>query len=867
MVYRRNSFLTRSVSLLLAFLVFCTCFATPVEAATATTEGNVGSSLYSVSTALTAFASNVVGPNTNDKHGDLASGSSEKDHKLYELSNAGVGNSNVGNGGAIIGYGDKTRGFSAYISSNETMSVTTSSYGTYADNKLGENSKAYVYARYGRLLTDLGIDKTGNPSAADPMRTTGKLLQGCYLIASFIPTMFELAWQIMEMLNPFRFFAEAVSVGNTATGTNGTNGSGTMANPFSPNTNGNTGGVDVGNVTNEAGGLMGNVTNWAGSPMQRVSNLISSLYVQLRGIGMWVILPLMLALLFASILLFNNTNKWPKIQAYIVRFVFICVGIPLLGVTYTAMLDELHSSLTLSSSPSTRLVASSFVDFENWVKKARIDPPDGATLVSSGTSGESESQGKPSADSWRTVRTTIYAINKQLDLYNLAPASLGLGTATSVGAIDTNAGMWNTNGVWNGSIASGSNKEHFNRMNAMLEAYADSDFYTASSWESNVNASITKDFPDRLGGTMATSTAATNKNTVYQMYYETDEVDDWMDREIDDNAKIFGGSAGSGGVEWGGSDWNIFCNGATLGVSADNGNYASSYTFTPSGGGSWGDATKTGTTVGLSTISMYNYLCSAFNESNIAVYSASNASSEYTKQQHYSVNLAGSGFTGTAFMVNCIVCIGIYVVLGVFYCLGMVINNLKQGFSLIMAIPGAMLGVMKSIVQVIVYVVKMLMEVMATVFLYQVVMDLVIIFATVIETPILEAAANVTADGLVGSIFAAFGHAIPSFEAIASCRPLFGLGLMFMINAGVLAIGFASVKLGRVLLTAYAYADVKVMRMLTLAEMRPVFDRVIAERNSLYVWDNVIVDMQEVGSTVGELVAGVGTAMEGGVTA
>ena len=100
--FRKNSLIHRFVPLLL-LAVMLVGQITPVYASTtATTEEGVGSSLYSVTTALTAFASNVVGANTNDKHSD--DHDVAKDHRLFEL-NSG----DVGDAGCVIGYGDKTK--------------------------------------------------------------------------------------------------------------------------------------------------------------------------------------------------------------------------------------------------------------------------------------------------------------------------------------------------------------------------------------------------------------------------------------------------------------------------------------------------------------------------------------------------------------------------------------------------------------------------------------------------------------------------------------------------------------------------------------------------------------------------------------
>ena len=582
----------------------------------------------------------------------------------------------------------------------------------------------------------------------------------------------------------------------------------------------------------------------------------------LRQIGLIIIIPMMLTLLIAAILLTaragHANNNWGRIKVFLIRLVFICIGIPMLGVLYTATLDEVQS-IVLTQAPSSRIIAASFVDFENWVKTSRLDPPGqpvdesggGSTgsssfeLKSEGIS-ESESQGRASADSWRTVRETIYQINHATGLYALDGDS-GLGISVGGDDIDTNAGMWDTDGKFTQFGSDSENRKViFTRLNSLLDMYSSGAFYTASAWESNINSSLTANFQDDLGSTQSTDPASSNKKTIYQMYFDTDEVDDWMNRSVENNGEIFDdkrdGTDGPEEAKWANMEWNIFSNGTDIGVTSLPTDAEADITY-KSSIGAWGDAINPAGEGALSTVSMYNYLASAFNESNISVYSAANTTSEYTRVQHYSANLAGSGFMGTLFLVNCIVCLGVFVIIGLFYCLGMLLHNLKTGLALIMSIPGAMLGVLKSIIQVVVYVIKMIIELFGTIFLYQFVGDLVIIFASAVEAPVVENAANIEAAAVAGGVLAS-GSGSSLLLALAESKPLFLLSLAAVV-VGLLMLGFTMVKLVRPVLVVWSYAWMKVMRRLTLPEFLPVFDAWAANRKSLYIWDELAEDMVE----------------------
>ena len=861
MVWYRKSAM-RVMSLFLLVLMVFSMGVTPVYATEATTEENVGTSLYSVTTALTAFANNVVGANTNDKHADDSD--ETKNHRLWELSNnVTTGRVHVGDAGAIIGYGDKTKGFISYISANETRSVTTSSYGAYVN--VGDDGRSYAYARYGRLLNELGIDQTGNPSSAPAGRAIGgRIVQGAHLVSSFVPTLFDVVIDIMRLLNPFRFLVNDAPVSGAITSWDvGTGPDHTISDAFGGGPGGSVE-IGTGDVTADQ---MDGVDQFTGpgipAALDAVSQKITEIYVLLRQIGLIIIIPMMLTLLIAAILLTaragHANNNWGRIKVFLIRLVFICIGIPMLGVLYTATLDEVQS-IVLTQAPSSRIIAASFVDFENWVKTSRLDPPSGGSfeLKSEGIS-ESESQGRASADSWRTVRETIYQINHATDLYKLDGNS-GLGITVGGNEIDTNAGMWDTDGKFTQFGTNAANRKViFTRLNSLLDMYSSGAFYTASAWESNINSSLTANFQDDLGSTQSTDPASSNKKTIYQMYFDTDEVDDWMNRSVENNGEIFddvadGVTDGPEEAKWAHMKWNIFCNGTDIGVTPlpgddpsvdEHGKGMAEVDITyKSSIGAWGDAINPANPGALSTVSMYNYLASAFNESNISVYSAANTTSEYTRVQHYSANLAGSGFMGTLFLVNCIVCLGVFVIIGLFYCLGMLLHNLKTGLALIMSIPGAMLGVLKSIIQVVVYVIKMIIELFGTIFLYQFVGDLVIIFASAVEAPVVENAANIEAAAVAGGVLAS-GSGSSLLLALAESKPLFLLSLAAVV-VGLLMLGFTMVKLVRPVLVVWSYAWMKVMRLLTLPEFLPVFDAWAANRKSLYIWDELAEDMVEV---------------------
>ena len=330
---------------------------------------------------------------------------------------------------------------------------------------------------------------------------------------------------------------------------------------------------------------------------------------------------------------------------------------------------------------------------------------------------------------------------------------------------------------------------------------------------------------------------------IYGMYDYTDDSSDWLDREVADNDAIFSGVSYANGGDWSGKQWNVFSNGSlnasvTTDVNAD---------ITYSGG--WNGSRQDGSDPseqggsklgGLSSVAMYNYLSTDFTDSSVSVYSSVRSTSEYVKPSHFSANLIGSGVLQFLYGANCVAVLGIFVIIGLFYGLGMVISNLKRGVHLLLQIPGAMLGILKSIVQIIVYTIVMIMELLGTIFMYVVFTDLIIMFATMIEKPIHAA---VTSSIVIGGRTAFVGAADPS--SLYNSTAVFVFGMAVVVLA-LLLLGRQVVKCRRVVLVVWEVCWCKMFRLVTCKALRPAFDAWMRNRVSLYVWDLSMVPLKEV---------------------
>ena len=91
----------------------------------------------------------------------------------------------------LVGYGDKSQNFESFVTANTTYGASSSTYDAWQGIIAGDKPDlAYQYVRYGRTLTDAGLDETGAPSV-DFIRTiTGWLTLMIYALSQAIPFLF-----------------------------------------------------------------------------------------------------------------------------------------------------------------------------------------------------------------------------------------------------------------------------------------------------------------------------------------------------------------------------------------------------------------------------------------------------------------------------------------------------------------------------------------------------------------------------------------------------------------------------------------------------------------------------------------------------
>lgn len=614
-------------------------------------------SFYRMSSNLTAYFSNTASPDSDDGSSILREGGYDK--ILHTPSEAG----------AMLGYSDPEMSLSLdWLTSQLSGSSSSVGYDTLTahdgDGRATDDFEGMLdYAHFGAANSDLGFDSVGSGLGGGFVHTlAGGLVWFLYAIAAGVPLLFGAVIDILKILNPFRWLYLAVAAINP-----------TFAEGMS-------GGQ-------HAPGPLGGLANWIGS-----------WYGALTDISWNVLVPVFIALFVVSILLFKKMDKGAALKRLIVRVVFIGLGLPLLGSMYTSTLGALDESVKGENVGATKVVLSTYLDFETWANGARLRIPKGASISWDATAGHA----KPV--STMSVRNSALLINKQS--HPQAFSSIHATTATSDPYLS-----WSSNSITPSGgepNATGGASAFFTTL-SMLSRYMASATVEASSFETQAKGDITQN----------RAVEADTKATWFTAYGDSGDMDS-PDPAPNDNPVISTRGSGLYSDNKGGMVKTFKSN------TTNNCGYRVTTDGRPMN-------------CNLSPLSMYNYLNTSFRPTSMVMYSSDKATSGFTREQHHAVSQVGSGPTSFMYWVNTVVILSSIILIGISYACGMLWNSLKRTFETISAIPFAMLGAVGAIAKVIIYVTALILEVLITLFLYQFVSQLLVSLPSIVEGPLAAA--------------------------------------------------------------------------------------------------------------------------------
>ena len=582
--------------------------------------------------------------------------------------------SQMANAGAFMGYVDKDYPIWDFTNNiaQTTMGTQSRSYTTPSDNQA-----VAAYLQYGHALQALGLD-TVSSNQMDFMGI-GRMFLGYLSMAVYVGALvpqvaFSIAINIMQTLNPFNWMvSEAIGGGETAPALAG------------------------------------------------VKGFVTDLYNVFAGMGLYVATLLLAVGIGMSILFWRKSNNMGShFKKFVIRLLFIAAGLPFLGMTYTAALNNAADSFSASAPMANKAVAATFVDFAAWAEKNNLALPSGTTIK---VNGSGSGSGSGTIDMGGTTAPQTFALK-----INTASGNLVDGDDVDASNLTNNL----TSSHYSGTGQLGKALEVFD----LLNRFANSTRYTAGAYETYVKTIS--------GGRMAEGLKVTSNKDKYTA------VDNILSPDADasklDNKDVsymsdgtpftFGVTMSGGNIIYTGhgkmrkyspgsvyrklEDWASSLDKKRLGPRAN----------------AFGGATSSGTG-GLSTISMYNYLTTKFADDTVTNYSSTKLASDYVLDTHHSVSLVGGGVMGIVYWLNMVSILSFIAVVGTVYAFGLIGGSVKRGIKMVTSIPFAAVGSVRAISKIVGITVSMIVQIYGTLIVYNLVVELFIASQQIFLTPLL----------------------------------------------------------------------------------------------------------------------------------
>lgn len=624
------------------------------------------------------------------------------------------GTLNAGTAGGLLGFRDQNYNkgvfglFSSFSSSDQSQSYDALDRNTSGNPATSKSDKAIAdYARYGRALTQLNLDSTSSGLINNIIRfIAGALMMVVYLVSALIGVLFGGVLTILSWFNPFGWLSDQA---------------GCTGSPVSSTIESSTCSSNVFGAALQD--QMGNPNHGVGS----IISVVSRAYNAFSAIG-WIMIPIFFAALFATIAL-NKISKTreqdpemrtsTRVKRVAIRVAFLTAGIPLLGMMYGSALDYMKMNNTVTSNASY-ILGSNYVDFENWAFKKRLALPDGTSLTVKTSTYDPGGSIVYNSQKTTPIRVLTRKINNDLgwqalmqdndtsgraddkDYTDMQRKSIS-GEVDLLGSTESTTGVTKAQNNLKGALSTGTD---------LLMRYMTSSTVSGASYETDVKANLAASGKEYDQNIQRGSFATLNKDIKLMK-----DVDGYFIDQKDSNNHSPFEQAEAGGAF-------ILTNGHLNSTRAgDTKPYTITYDMANGG------------TYGLSDMAMYNYLTTKFEPSQIIVYSSKKATSWFNSVSHHSVNQVGGNVVQQFMMyINTLVMLLAIAVIGVFYFMAIMINNIKRSFKLIMSAFTAALGSLKAIIRTVMLTLMLIIEIFGSMVLFSLVTMLIMSLGEIVDT-------------------------------------------------------------------------------------------------------------------------------------
>ena len=622
----------------------------------------------------------------------------------------------MANVGAFMGYVDKDYPIWDFTNNiaQTTMGTQSRSY-TVPSN----NQAVAAYLQYGHALQALGLD-TVSSNQFDFMAIgrmfLGYLSMSVYVGALVPQVAFSITINVMKALNPFNWMvSEAIGGGET-------------------------------------------VPALAG-----VKGFVTDLYNVFAGMGLYVATLFLAVGIGMSILFWRKSNNMGShFKKFVIRLLFIAAGLPFLGMTYTAALNNAADSFSASAPMANKAVAATFVDFAAWAEKNNLALPEGTTIK---VNGNGSGSGSGTVDMGGTTAPQTFALK-----INTASGSLVDGDDTDASNLTDNL----SSSHYSGSGQLGKALEVFD----LLNRFANSTRYTAGAYETYVKTISGGNMTEGLKVTSNKDKYTAVPNILLPKPEDAPKLDNKDTSFMSDGTpSTFSVSMSGGGMVYTGhGKISKYAPGTAYRKFEKAMNSVNEHVMGPRAK-SFGTTTGSGTG-GLSTISMYNYLTTKFADDTVINYSSTKLASDYVLDTHHSVSLVGGGVMGIVYWLNMVSILSFIAVVGTVYAFGLIGGSVKRGIKMVTSIPFAAIGSVRAISKIVGITVSMIVQIYGTLIVYNLVVELFIASQQIFLTPLLTGFNN-------GNVSAAI---IPGMTADYNSVTAVATGLVTPIVAFIMSI-------------------------------------------------------------------------------
>jgi len=618
----------------------------------------------------------------------LAPGSQVGDLWMIQDNNGG-GYLPAGNAGGLLGYAEilaDDEGIIGWLMNSYTVASATITYDQLmhvVDNggdsvyDAGLRNPFFQYAGYGEVLTEMGLVSTVRPGLAE----TGRLIASAsmlivYLLANVAPFLFRGALFLLTTLNPFKLF-ETVFSGTAS--------------------------ADLGILSS-------------------VAEYVGDIYLLVQNFSIFFLLPLLLVMAIVGVLMFRKSA--PKtFGRYAVQVFMLFAGLPLVGATYTGLIEDLDSQVSVGSEYADYLILSSYVDFENWVKYSRLAPPADGDIRNP---RYSEDENRSISD-----RALILEVNGTRANSERAETLRARYSSTSdLGEIFEEGG---SREIVTGERISGEDRSSFSQVYSILARHMSSAKYTSSDYEGEVSGQIQKlrknmgEDQEEAIVQMFSLTASDTRTWSEKLNPFGDGNKEWMKpihwngEDNDQGSSAYGlftgGSASNAVFQFNGFPYNIY-NAGDLTYEVGAG-YTSPNTpaivdgkLDPIGSGA------SEVVGGLSPIAMYNFLNTTFSNTGLTVYSPTKTSTDLSRDAYSAVTFGGSGVSAMTRWAENFVVMLCLAILSIAFGVSMIsaaVNNIPR---ILTGVFGTALGSIAFATKLLVSTAVLLIQIIGTIFLY-----------------------------------------------------------------------------------------------------------------------------------------------------